>query len=450
MATPTYNKWKSTTVYGNFSVRDLTNSAGTSVVEVALVDLSGNFLSRGESTFSKAVTCNGTISNNKHLSTKEYVDSAISGLSLVYQTISGMSSYLTSATASSTYATIASLGSYLTSATAASTYQTISGMSSYLTTTAAGTTYQTISGMSSYLTTSSASSTYATIASLGSYLTSATAGTTYQTISGMTNYLTTASASSTYATIASLGDYLSTADAAGTYSTLTNEVKTNTINEFTAQNIFFENINPYKAIDQDQTLPSGVINKFLYTNFLEAVQFGGGFSQSGTDANSLDNLTLSLGDFTMERGRVNLPTNVLTPATSANQLGHRINGTLIGSIGSATNVNLSTITLPFGIYIVVGNVVFTSNATVGTISKYQIGFNNTGGTNFTSAVVGYGGNSTIATTASTANQLALTTTEVVSITSSTLNFRLIANITYATTTMSINTTLSKFTAVRIA
>ena len=393
MATPTYNKWKSTTVYGNFSVRDLTNSAGTSVVEVALVDLSGNFLSRGESTFSKAVTCNGTISNNKHLSTKEYVDSAISGLSLVYQTISGMSSYLTSATASSTYATIASLGSYLTSATA---------------------------------------------------------GTTYQTISGMTNYLTTASASSTYATIASLGDYLSTADAAGTYSTLTNEVKTNTINEFTAQNIFFENINPYKAIDQDQTLPSGVINKFLYTNFLEAVQFGGGFSQSGTDANSLGNLTLSLGDFTMERGRVNLPTNVLTPATSANQLGHRINGTLIGSIGSATNVNLSTITLPFGIYIVVGNVVFTSNATVGTISKYQIGFNNTGGTNFTSAVVGYGGNSTIATTASTANQLALTTTEVVSITSSTLNFRLIANITYATTTMSINTTLSKFTAVRIA
>jgi hypothetical protein len=343
-----------------------------------------------------------------------------------------MTNYLTTSSASSTYATIASLGSYLTSATAATTYATITSLGSYLTSATAASTYQTISGMSSYLTTSSASSTYATIASLGSYLTSATAASTYQTISGMSSYLTSATA-------------------ATTYSTLTNEVKLNTINEFTAQNIFFEPTNFYEVISQENiTLPSGMVNKLVYTSFLEAVQFGGGFSQNGTDANSLHNLTLSLGDFTMERGRVNLPTNVLTPATSANQLGHRINGTLIGSIGSATNVNLSTIALPFGIYIVVGNVVFTSNATVGTISKYQIGFNNTSGTNFTSAVVGYGGNSTIATTASTANQLALTTTEVVSITSSTLNFRLIANITYANTTMSINTTLSKFTAVRIA
>ena len=107
MATPTYNKWKSTTVYGNLSVRDLTNSAGTSVLEVASVDLSGNFLSRGDSTFSKAITCNGTITNSTDLTTKSFVDSAISGLSSVYQTISGMSSYLTTANASSTYATIA-------------------------------------------------------------------------------------------------------------------------------------------------------------------------------------------------------------------------------------------------------------------------------------------------------------------------------------------------------
>ena len=67
------------------------------------------------------------------------------------------------------------LSAYLTSATAASTYQTLSGMSSYLTTSAAASTYltqsnaastyQTLSGMSSYLTTSTAASTYSPIAS---------------------------------------------------------------------------------------------------------------------------------------------------------------------------------------------------------------------------------------------------------------------------------------------
>jgi microcystin-dependent protein len=52
------------------------------------------------------------------------------------------------------------MSSYLTTASASSTYQTISGMSSYLTTASASATYQTISGMSSYLTTASASATY--------------------------------------------------------------------------------------------------------------------------------------------------------------------------------------------------------------------------------------------------------------------------------------------------
>jgi hypothetical protein len=49
----------------------------------------------------------------------------------------------------------------LAATTAASTYQTLSGMSSYLTTSAAASTYQTQAGMSSYLTTSTAASTYA-------------------------------------------------------------------------------------------------------------------------------------------------------------------------------------------------------------------------------------------------------------------------------------------------
>ena len=53
---------------------------------------------------------------------------------------------------------------FLLITTAASTYQTLSGMSSYLTTAVAASTYQTTSGMSSYLTTATAASTYQTIA----------------------------------------------------------------------------------------------------------------------------------------------------------------------------------------------------------------------------------------------------------------------------------------------
>jgi len=53
---------------------------------------------------------------------------------------------------------------FLLITTAASTYQTLSGMSSYLTTAAAASTYQTTSGMSSYLTTATAATTYLSIA----------------------------------------------------------------------------------------------------------------------------------------------------------------------------------------------------------------------------------------------------------------------------------------------
>lgn len=64
---------------------------------------------------------------------------------------SDLNPYLLSATAASTYQTIAGMSSYLTTASAASTYLTQANAAS---------TYQTQSGMSSYLTTSSAASTY--------------------------------------------------------------------------------------------------------------------------------------------------------------------------------------------------------------------------------------------------------------------------------------------------
>ena len=78
MAAPTFNKWRSSTINGNLSVRDLTNSAGTSVLEAASTDLSGNFLSRGDSTFTKKVVCNALLADinaNNILTTKQYVDS---------------------------------------------------------------------------------------------------------------------------------------------------------------------------------------------------------------------------------------------------------------------------------------------------------------------------------------------------------------------------------------
>ena len=158
MPNPSYNKWKSSTIHGNLSVRDLTNSAGTSVVEVASTDLSGNFLSRGNSTFEKAVTCNALLADinaNNKLSTKEYLDNAVSTGNSVFlsgtNNFTGFNSYntnfptstLPTNTAITTssilnkgmldtlYATIESLSNYLTTATASSTYATIASLSNY-------------------------------------------------------------------------------------------------------------------------------------------------------------------------------------------------------------------------------------------------------------------------------------------------------------------------------
>jgi len=161
MSAPTFNKYRSTTIYGNLSVRDLTNSAGTVVVETASVDLSGNFLSRGDSTFTKKVISNCNVADinaNNVLTTKQYVDSAVSGGSIL-----------------------------------------------------------------------------------------------------------------------------------ATNNTFIGE------NTFTQESLFNGLIKSSGAIDQDFTLPSGNVNKFTYTNFLEDVQFGMSFSQYGTDTNSLDNLTLGTG-----------------------------------------------------------------------------------------------------------------------------------------------------------
>jgi hypothetical protein len=228
MATNTYsnyNKWKASKIYGSFEVKDLISSTGT-VLDSGII-------------ICKDINSSGTISGNSSLlstenSTKLATTQWVKALSYItssalssYQLISGMSSYLTTATASTTYQTITGMSNYLTTATASTTYQTIAGMSNYLTVANASSTYHTISAyntsIANYLTTTLASSTYQTIAGMSSYLTVANASSTYQTISGMSNYLTTASLSS-YKTITSfntdIANYLTIANASSTYQTL--------------------------------------------------------------------------------------------------------------------------------------------------------------------------------------------------------------------------------------
>ena len=204
------NVWTGTNSFNTYlPTSTLTPSNPTDITTKAYVDgmpihgvLNSNNIWGGTNSFNTYLpTSTLTPSNPADLTTKSFTDAT-------YQTIANMSSYLTTATASTTYLTITA---------AASTYQTIAGMASYLTTsaaastyltiTAAASTYQTIAGMSSYLTNTAAASTYQTIANMSSYLTIATASSTYQTIANMSNYLTTTAAASTYQTIANMSNY---------------------------------------------------------------------------------------------------------------------------------------------------------------------------------------------------------------------------------------------------
>jgi len=194
MSNPTFNKYRSTTIYGALKVRDLTNSSGTTIIETANTDLSGNFLSQGDSTFTKAVTCNALLADidaDNKLTTKEYVDNAVSG---------GGGSILGTA---NDWTNTNTFNSYFPTST----------------------------------------------------LPTNTAITDDSIVNkGMNDTL---------------------------YPRLAN------FNTFTGVNFF----NDY--ISQDEiTIPSSKINKFIETNFLEGVLFGKGFSQNGNDTNTLDNLTL--------------------------------------------------------------------------------------------------------------------------------------------------------------
>jgi hypothetical protein len=142
------------------------------------------------------ITLAGAPSSNLHPATKAYVDGYVSAINGDIGFLS--STKLDSTTAASTYQTLAGMSSYLTTANAASTYQTQAGMSSYLTTSAAGSTYAPLASP-----TFTGTVTIPAGASISGYLTSATAASTYQTQAGMSSYLTTSAAGSTYAPLAS-------------------------------------------------------------------------------------------------------------------------------------------------------------------------------------------------------------------------------------------------------
>jgi len=127
----------------------------------------------GNTTFTNLPNSSAIPSSPNNLVNKNFVD-------ITFQTIAGMASYLTIASASATYQTIAGMASYLTIASASATYQTIAGMASYLTIASASATYLTIA---------SASATYQTIADMVNYLN--TTGNTTQSINGTKTFSNT-------------------------------------------------------------------------------------------------------------------------------------------------------------------------------------------------------------------------------------------------------------------
>ena len=114
-------------------------------------------------------------------------------ISTIYQTLGGMSSYITSSSLATT------LTSYLTTATASTTYQTTANMSNYLTTATASSTYAP-KASPTFTGTATAPTINATTAL---QVNGTNINTIYQTIANMSSYLTTTTASTTYAPLAS-------------------------------------------------------------------------------------------------------------------------------------------------------------------------------------------------------------------------------------------------------
>jgi hypothetical protein len=294
------------------------------------------------------------LSNNSNVANTKYVDTAISALSSVYQTISGMSAYLTSATASATYATIANyvsnaslsstLTSYLLTATASATYATIANYVSNASLSSTLTSYQTISGMSAYLSTATASATYATIANYVSNASLSSTLTSYQTISGMSAYLTTATASATYGAkaIANTWDLLQTFTLGITTGTITSPAIGSSI-----------------AIGDNQTTGTMTIG----TGATRSGSIGIGANSCAVNVGGVLNpqqgITLSADK------RITFSTNTANPTATSTILGSVYTGTYVGAstgLTSGADFVVSQITsVPIGVYVATGASSITSS-----------------------------------------------------------------------------------------
>ena len=189
------NKFKDTTVYGDFRNSDLlTSGSNNAIVKNCNATFDRNIAVGGSVVLASgaSITANSSVISDVKLS---YLSTLTSNVQTQFNNIIS--------SAASTYQTIANMSNYLTTTVAASTYQPLTIMSDYLTTTVAAYTYQTIANMSNYLTTATAASTYQTIANMSSYLTTTVAASTYQTIENMSNYLTSFEVAATYAPLQS-------------------------------------------------------------------------------------------------------------------------------------------------------------------------------------------------------------------------------------------------------
>jgi hypothetical protein len=163
------NKLKSTTIYGELKVVDISGNNANTVLNRDL-SVTGN------------IKCSNYITSpNLSTPTTSLIPSGFG----TFYSDGGLPSFsFNNGTDinSFDFATINNLSAYLTTANAASTYLSITNAAStYLTGTTAALTYQPITLMGNYLTTITAAATY---------LTQSSAASIYQTISNMSNYIT--------------------------------------------------------------------------------------------------------------------------------------------------------------------------------------------------------------------------------------------------------------------
>jgi len=320
MATPTFNKYKSTTIFGNLSVKDLTNSLGTSVVEVASVDLSGNFLSRGDSTFTKKVVCNALLADinaNNILTTKQYVDSVAGGGGDV--TLAGTNAFTGNNSFNQNLPTSTLTPTTSTQLTTKAYVDSVSGV------TLAGT--NAFTGNNSFnqnLPTSTQSPTTSTQLTTKAYVDSVAGGGV--TLAG-TNAFTgnnsfnsnlptstqTPTTSTQLTTKTFVDSAISTAISglSTVYSTIANEVKTNTANAFTSTNSFNQNL-------PTSTLTPTTSTQLTTKTFVDSA-ISTAISGLSTVYSTLTNevKTNTANAFTSTNSfNNNLPTSTLTPTTS--------------------------------------------------------------------------------------------------------------------------------------